>query len=58
VEESTLLVLHMDDFRTAVRDHPDIAFEVFREFSRRIRRADERIRSLAEELQRKAIETA
>ena len=57
VEDSTLLVLQMDDFRTAVRDYPDIAFEVFREFSRRIRRADERLRLLAEELRRKRIES-
>jgi CRP/FNR family transcriptional regulator len=51
-EHSTLLVLHRNDFRTAVLDYPDIAFAVFREFSQRLRRADERIRSLAAELRR------
>jgi CRP-like cAMP-binding protein len=56
-EDSILLVLHRDDFRSAVRDYPDIAFTVFEEFSRRVRRADERIRSLVEELRRIQIET-
>jgi CRP-like cAMP-binding protein len=51
-EECTLLVLHRDDFRNAVLDYPDIAFALFREFSRRVRRADEHIRSLATELRR------
>ncbi len=51
-QDSTLLVLHRDDFRTAVLDYPDIAFAVFRGFSQRIRRADERIRSLAAEIRR------
>ena len=56
-EDSVLLVLHRDDFRNAVHDYPDIAFAVFQEFSRRVRRADARIRSLAEELRRIQIET-
>lgn len=51
-EDSILLVLHMDDFRQAVQDYPDIAFAAFKEFSRRIRRADERIRSLAGQIRR------
>lgn len=55
MEDSTLLVLHKNDFRTAVYDYPDIAFAVFKDFSRRLRRVDERIRSLAEELARKGI---
>ncbi len=46
-----LLVLHQSDFRRAVQDYPDIAFEVFKEFSRRLRRADEQIRSLRLELE-------
>ncbi len=51
-EHSRLLVFHRNDFRTAVLDYPDIAFAVFREFSQRLRRANERIRSLAAELRR------
>jgi len=51
-EHSRLLVFHRNDFRTAVLDYPDIAFAVFWEFSQRLRRADERIRSLATELRR------
>jgi CRP/FNR family cyclic AMP-dependent transcriptional regulator len=56
-EDSVLLVLHRDDFRNAVHDYPDIAFAVFQEFSKRVRQADARIRSLAEELRRFQIET-
>jgi len=55
--EVTLLVLHRDDFRNSVQYYPDIAFAVFKEFSRRLRRADTRIRALAEELRRVQIET-
>ena len=47
--DSKLLVLDKSDFRLAVLDHPDIAFEVFSEFSRRLRRANERIRALSGE---------
>jgi CRP/FNR family cyclic AMP-dependent transcriptional regulator len=56
-QDSILLVLHKDDFRSAVHDYPDIAFAVFKEFSRRVRQADTRIRSLVEELRRIQIET-
>jgi CRP/FNR family cyclic AMP-dependent transcriptional regulator len=56
-EDSILLVLHRDDFRNAVHDYPDIAFAVFKEFSRRLRQGDARIRSLVEELRRIQIET-
>ena len=55
-EDSILLVLHRNDFRAAVHDYPDIAFEVMKEFIRRLRQADQRIRSLAGELQRGQIE--
>lgn len=48
-EEASLLVLHKNDFRAAVQDYPDIAFEVFREFTRRLRQADRRHRKLLEE---------
>lgn len=56
--DATLLVLNKGDFRMAVQDYPDIAFDVFREFSRRLRRADERIRRLSRKLQSKHIETS
>ena len=56
-EETVLLVLHKDDFHTAVHDYPEIAFEVMKELIRRLREADQRIRALAGELQRGQIET-
>jgi len=56
-EDSVLLVLHKNDFSIAVHDYPEIAFEVMKEFIRRLRQADQRIRSLAGELQRGQIET-
>jgi len=55
-EDSILLVLHQNDFRAAVHDYPDIAFEVMKEFIRRLRQADQRMRFLAGELQRGQIE--
>ncbi len=54
---SKLLVLHKNDFRTAVQDYPDIAFEIFREFTRRLRRADRRYRELLLEARRLGLET-
>jgi CRP-like cAMP-binding protein len=53
---ASLLVLHKNDFRTAVQDYPDIAFEIFREFTRRLRRADERYRDLLMEARRLGLE--
>lgn len=55
--DGKLLVLNKSDFRRAVQDHPDIAFEVFSEFSRRLRRADERIRALSDEREPRPLET-
>lgn len=55
--DSCLLVLHKNDFRAAVQDYPDIAFEIFREFTRRLRRADLRYRELVEEARRLGLET-
>ena len=55
-QDSTLLVLHKNDFRTAVQDYPDIAFEVFREFTRRVRRAEHRYRKLLEKARRRGVE--
>jgi CRP-like cAMP-binding protein len=56
-EDSVLLVLHKNDFNIAVHDYPEIAFEVMKEFIRRLREADQRIRTLAGELQRGQVET-
>jgi len=56
-EDSVLLVLHKNDFSIAVHDYPEIAFEVMKEFIRRLREADQRIRTLAGELQRGQVET-
>ena len=39
-ENTSLLILHKNDFRAAVQDYPDIAFEVFRELTRRLRQSD------------------
>jgi CRP/FNR family transcriptional regulator, cyclic AMP receptor protein len=54
--DTSLLVLHKNDFRAAVQDYPDIAFEIFREFTRRLRRADHRYRELVEEARRLGLE--
>jgi CRP/FNR family transcriptional regulator len=56
-DADTNLVLHKNDFRTAVQDYPDIAFEIFREFTRRLRRADRRYRELLLEARRRGLET-
>jgi CRP/FNR family transcriptional regulator len=53
---TSLLVLHKNDFRTAVQDYPDIAFEIFREFTRRLRRSDTRYRDLLQEARRLGLE--
>jgi CRP-like cAMP-binding protein len=54
--DTSLLVLHKNDFRTAVQDYPDIAFEIFREFTRRLRRSDRRYRELLLEARRLGLE--
>lgn len=54
--DSSLLVLHKNDFRTAVQDYPDIAFEIFREFTRRLRRSDRQYRKLLLEARRLGLE--
>lgn len=56
-EDTSLLVLHKNDFRSAVQDYPDIAFEVFRELTRRLRRSDRRYRELMEQARRLGLET-
>lgn len=54
--DSSLLVLHKNDFRSAVQDYPDIAFEVFRELTKRLRRSNQRYRELMEEARRHGLE--
>lgn len=56
-EASNLLVLHKNDFRSAVQDYPDIAFEVFRELTTRLRDIDQRYRELMAEARRLGLET-
>lgn len=55
-EDTSLLVLHKNDFRSAVHDYPDIAFEVFRELTRRLRQSDNRYRELMEDARRLGLE--
>ena len=55
-ENTSLLVLHKNDFRAAVQDYPDIAFEVFRELTRRLRQSDRRYRELMEQARRLGLE--
>ncbi len=56
-EATNLLVLHKNDFRSAVQDYPDIAFEIFRELTTRLRDIDQRYRELIAEARRLGIET-
>jgi CRP/FNR family transcriptional regulator, cyclic AMP receptor protein len=46
-KEAKLLVLERDDFLNFVRNSPDIALNILAELSRRLRRTDEKIASLA-----------
>lgn len=47
MEEATLLQLRREDFQTRLRTSPDVAIALLRELSRRLRRADDTIGSLA-----------
>ena len=55
-ENTSLLILHKNDFRAAVQDYPDIAFEMFRELTRRLRQSDRRYRELMEQARRLGLE--
>lgn len=46
-EDSNLLVLRRDDFRRSIEESPRIALGLLRALSRRLRRADDKIGSLA-----------
>ena len=41
IEETELLVLSPDKFRQTIYQKPDMAFEIFRELSARLRRREE-----------------
>ncbi|HUO50935.1 MAG TPA: Crp/Fnr family transcriptional regulator [Gemmatimonadaceae bacterium] len=47
VEDSQLIVLRREDFRRRVEESPAVAWALLQEMSRRLRRADEQIGSLA-----------
>lgn len=47
MDDTTLLQLRREDFRARLRASPDVAIAVLRELSRRLRRADSTIGSLA-----------
>lgn len=47
MEDSTLLQLRREDFQTRLRSSPDVAIALLRELTRRLRRADDTIGSLA-----------
>jgi CRP-like cAMP-binding protein len=46
MEDSSLLVLHRDDFRRRVESSPGVAWALLQELSHRLRRADEKIGTL------------
>src|SRR4026207_1873062 len=47
MEDSSLLVLRREDFHARLRSSPEVAISLLKEISRRLRRADEKIGSLA-----------
>ena len=47
VEDSTIRVIHRNDFENLLESHPKIALKLLRELTSRLRKADERIGSLA-----------
>ncbi len=47
MEDAVLLQLRRDDFQARLRSSPDVAISLLRELSRRLRRADDTIGSLA-----------
>jgi CRP/FNR family cyclic AMP-dependent transcriptional regulator len=46
MEDSAVLALRREDFRTRLRNSPEVAIALLRELSRRLRRADDQIGSL------------
>ncbi len=47
-QDSTLLAISKDSFKEVVNEYPEIAFEIFKVFSQRLREANKEIQSLAE----------
>lgn len=51
--DSLLLVLGRTGFESAIRDYPDVAFNVFRQLSKRVREAEQRLQDALEHSQEK-----
>ena len=47
-EDSTLLAVDKESFKEVVNEYPEIAFEIFKVFSQRLREANKEIQSLSE----------
>ena len=48
MEDSTLLAIDKESFKEVVNEYPEIAFEIFKVFSQRLREANKEIQSLSE----------
>jgi CRP-like cAMP-binding protein len=46
VNPTTLLALHRDDFEQFVREHPEVAFPIFRSLTAKLRRTTDRLEDL------------
>ncbi|HRZ87678.1 MAG TPA: cyclic nucleotide-binding domain-containing protein [bacterium] len=51
-EDSILLSVDKDNFREVVKEFPEIAFEIFKVFSQRLREANKEIQTLSQKLTR------
>ena len=49
MEDSTLLNVDKDSFKEVVNEYPEIAFEIFKVFSQRLREANKEIQNLSEQ---------
>ena len=49
MEDSTLLAVDKDSFKEVVNEYPEIAFEIFKVFSQRLREANKEIQNLSEQ---------
>ena len=48
-EDSTLLAVDKESFKEVVNEYPEIAFEIFKVFSQRLREANKEIQNLSEQ---------
>lgn len=48
-QDSTLLAVDKESFKEVVNEYPEIAFEIFKVFSQRLREANKEIQSLSEQ---------